>query len=82
MAVSKSVMLKQLDEQIETKRAAGKKSNGTTLRRIRRLLKAWESRYECSSEEMADRLTNDQVRETADISEWMFEYGVYRRLAI
>ena len=41
------------------------------MRRLRRRLKAYELRYEMSSEEMYDRFDTEELPETGDLCSWL-----------
>jgi hypothetical protein len=44
-------------------------------------LRAFEQRYELASSELAEALRRGAVRDTADVSDWLFWVGVWSRLA-
>ena len=51
-----------------------------TIRRLETFVSRMERRYECASDVMAAELKSGRIRETAEVSRWLGEYGVLGEL--
>ena len=54
---------------------------GTMEAELQAKIRQFEQRYERPSERMLQLLTWGEVKETAEILEWMFDYHVLKRLS-